>query len=140
MAMQSAVLIVASLLVQAICLCAHLPIYFQPVLHAELSIWRQLRLAKLRKYLTKRLRKPESLDPAQTLRKAKRNIVWHAVMILALMPQSLSTLTSPSPFRLIMSIFLGCAAIAWLVGSLVQRQKLAILALSHAAKPGRDSG
>jgi hypothetical protein len=98
-----------------------------PLSRSELSIWRMLRVQRLRRYLTM-LRKTDQPLSLKTTAIAKKNIVWHIVMTLAIFMVTVRTYLNQSQvFSFIMIFFCTITSIAWLLGSIVQRQKLAII-------------
>ncbi|MFM5884338.1 MAG: hypothetical protein ACKOQ3_03225 [Novosphingobium sp.] len=94
----------------------------------EARLWRRLGLAALRRRLSKRLRQPQPLEAGVTGRIARRNLLWHIALTMVMASQTAAGLLSTSPARQALGLVLVLPALAWLVGSLVQRHKLVLLA------------
>jgi hypothetical protein len=121
--------LLAALLFALACAALNAVAWLLPPSHAELLLWRRLNVQALRRRLTKRRGGEQPLS-VQTIAIAKRNIAWHVAMSLVMATISAQALFSrASPFRgLALLGVLPC--IAWLIGSAVQRQKIAVVECS----------
>lgn len=120
-----------SAVTQFLCLLATLAIMFVPQVVGEDKLWRSLGTNSLRRFLTKRLKTPQRFSDGQTESIAVRNLRWHLVLTFALWVQTLLGTRSPSLAVQLLGIFYMLPAIGWLLGSIVQRQKIAVLRRLH---------
>lgn len=123
---------------QLACLVVSVALWALPIRLNELTWWGAIGLGSMRKRLTGRLRKPEPYDREQTAQIARRNIVWHIVMTSALLIQAIAASNYAASWRWWAGLLSAVPAVAWLIGSLVQRHKLALVTQRVAPK-GRQS-
>ena len=124
-------LLPVSLAIQSLCLLASIALALIPLRQNELPLWRRLGLGRLRKRLTRRLRRAEPLAHDETVRTARRNIWWHVALTGALMIQGFGALADGPVWRWALGVVSAIPALAWLAGSLVQRQKMALIVSRH---------
>ena len=120
-------LVIASGVIQLLCFAATVAILSIPRQRGETELWRRLGMGRLRKALSKRLRTPQPLAGGKTERIAVRNIRWHLLLTFALLVQTLLATTSQSLALRVVAILYALPAGGWLAGSIVQRQKIALL-------------
>ncbi|GEM_PF-3311321 len=100
-----------------------------PVTPSELSLWHRLRIGSVRRWITKRRNENEPLHPELTLKTAKVNLKWHIMMTgLFCMQLAWAVLSSGVWWRPLV-FFVFVFSLGYFVGSVVQRQKIAILVL-----------
>ena len=98
-----------------------------PVTPAELALWRRLRTQSVRKWLTHRRNLFEPLDPVSTPKVARKNLLWHLVLTTLFSTQLAIAAASEHAWWRPLAALLVLPSAAYFVGSLVQRQKVAIL-------------
>jgi len=108
---------------------AHLVFLTVPFSRVELRFWRRLRVRALRLWITRRRRVEEPLHREQTRRAARRNILWHLFFSALFSFQIAAALLLPGRWWQPLAPLLAVPCIAYLAGSVVQRQKLAIVEL-----------
>ena len=119
-------------------LTATLAFLLVPVFPSERALWRQLRIQEIRKWITKRRKPGESRHPAETLEKARSNLKWHILLTALFCMQLAMAVASKEsrwwPFTLPLFVF----SLAYFVGSVVQRQKIAITILRGKRHHDKD--
>ena len=98
-----------------------------PTTQAELALWRRLRTQSVRRWLTRRRNLSEPLNPFSTPRVARKNLLWHLVLTSLFSTQLAIAAASPGAWWRPLAALLVLPSVAYFVGSLVQRQKVAIL-------------
>ncbi|HVE72331.1 MAG TPA: hypothetical protein VNI54_13260 [Thermoanaerobaculia bacterium] len=103
---------------------ANLPLLFVPIRAAEQRLWHRFGIQTLRHRLTRRGASGgrDTIVPV-----ARRNIVWHFVMTAILAAIILHPVLVALPWRTLIYAFILAGALAYLAGSIVQRQKIAIV-------------
>ena len=137
--MNLGIFVVISAMTQVLCLLATLAIMFVPPLVGEVGLWRRLGAGNLRRFLSKRLTTPQPFSVGPTEHVAVRNIRWHLVLTFALLVQTLLATVSPSLTLQLLGIFYVLPAIGWLLGSIVQRQKIALIRKLHVRQATRPT-
>lgn len=115
-ALLSATLVVATIALLAV-----------PATTAEVALWRRLRTQSVRRWLTRRRHFSEPLDPVSTPQAARKNLLWHLVLTALFSTQLAIAAASPGAWWRPLAALLVLPSVAYFVGSLVQRQKVAIL-------------
>jgi len=105
-----------------------------PPARVELRLWRRLRVQSLRRWLTRKRRVDEPLEPQITRRIARRNLLWHLVLTGLFASQLLAAAHSEGRWWRPLAAPLIVPCIAYFAGSLVQRQKLALLRFCGASR------
>ncbi len=108
-----------------------------PVTRRELRLWHRLRTGALRRRLTGRARVPEPLDPLETPRRARRNLLWHLVMTGLFAGQLAVSISAHGRWWRPLALPLVVPCLAYFAGSLVQRQKIAVLAIASTRRVRR---
>ena len=98
-----------------------------PPMPAELALWRRLRTQSVRRWLTRRRGLTEPLNPASTPQVARKNLLWHLVLTALFSTQLAIAAASVGASWRPLAALLVLPSGAYFVGSLVQRQKAAIL-------------
>jgi hypothetical protein len=127
----------ASLGASLIFLMANICLLLLPISPTELRAWRVLRVRRLRHWITKRRVVSESLHPTATLRKARRYILWHIVLTSLFSTQLAWALAMEGVWWRPLSLPLVIFSAGYVLGSLVQRQKIAVLRLRRRKAQGR---
>ena len=122
--------LLATLLFALLCAALNAAAWLLPPFQAELRLWRRLNLQGLRRRLSKRRRVDQPLS-AHTVAIARRNIAWHVAMSLVMAILALQALQSRVIVFRCFALFAVVPCIAWLVGSAVQRQKIAVIVFSE---------
>jgi hypothetical protein len=110
-------------------LAATIAFLLVPVFPSEPTLWRQLRIRKIRKWITGRRSSGEIYHRSETLEKARNNLKWHILLtVLFCMQLAMAVVVKDSWWRpLTLPLFIF--SLAYFVGSVVQRQKIAITIL-----------
>lgn len=119
--------LIISASLQSLCVLATLAILLFPVHTGELRLWRRFGIGRLRRLLTKRLRRSQPYSTEHTETIARSNIRWHLVLTCALLIQTLLAAMSQLPMFHMVGIFFSVPVVAWLLGSIVQRHKIALI-------------
>lgn len=98
-----------------------------PTTPAELALWRRLRTARVRRWLTRRRHLSEPLDAETTPQVARKNLRWHLALTTLFSAQLAIAAASERAWWRPLALLLVLPSIAYFAGSLVQRQKVAIL-------------
>ena len=98
-----------------------------PPTAAEVALWHRLRTQSVRRWLTRRRDMSEPLNPVSTPQVARKNLLWHLVLTALFSTQLAIAAASPSTWWRPLAVLLVVPSVAYFVGSLVQRQKVAIL-------------
>jgi hypothetical protein len=98
-----------------------------PTTPAELALWRRLRTQSVRKWLTRRRNLSEPLNPVSTPQVARKNLLWHLVLTALFSTQLAIAAASEGAWWRPLAALLVLPSVAYFVGSLVQRQKVAVL-------------
>ena len=121
--------LIATLWFALLCTVANAMLLWLPLRRAELSLWRRLNLQALRRRLT-RQRKVDQPLSTQTTAIARRNIAWHVAMSLVMFIIVAKSMQSDAVAFHIAALLCALPCAAWLTGSCVQRQKIAVLFFS----------
>jgi hypothetical protein len=120
-------LLLICLIISFVFLIGTLALIMVPITRSEISLWHSLHLHQIRHWLTERRKVQEPLEHYRTVKIARHNLRWHLILtavfiiLIALPLVSVETWWRPAaPFLMIP----GCA---YFIGSLVQRQKIAII-------------
>jgi len=100
-----------------------------PTRSGELRLWRRLRVQDWRRRITRRRQLAARLDPAVTLSTAKANLLWHLFLNVLFVMLMVRALVAPVAWWRALAGPLVIPCLAWFVGSLVQRQLIAIVQL-----------
>jgi hypothetical protein len=100
-----------------------------PVVPGELELWRVLRIQVIRRWITKRRRVNQPLHNVKTMGIARTNIRWHLLLTFLFLGLLARALWSGSEWWSALAGLLIVPSLAYFVGSLVQRQKIAIMHL-----------
>ena len=111
-----------------------------PVTPSELSLWRRLRVSSVRRWITKRRNVKEPLHPELTLKTAKVNLKWHIMMTGLFSMQLAWAAASRGAWWRPLAFLVFFFSVAYFVGSVVQRQKIAILVLRNRRNSIRSAG
>jgi hypothetical protein len=120
-------LLITCFVVSLITLVATTLLLFFPVSRSELRLWRLLRARSLRHWISTRRRVNEPLDPHLTPALAQRNLLWHLVLNALFSGQIAGALFSTQTIWRPLAPVLVLPCLAYLAGSVVQRQKIAIV-------------
>jgi hypothetical protein len=98
-----------------------------PPTPAELALWHRLRTRSVRRWLTRRRGLFEPLNPVSTPRVARKNLLGRLVLTALFSFQLAIAAGSEGAWWRPLAALLILSSVAYFVGSLVQRQKVAIL-------------
>ncbi|HYC60728.1 MAG TPA: hypothetical protein VEK79_14285 [Thermoanaerobaculia bacterium] len=115
--------------VSAFCLVlalVHVPLLVMRPSAAERRLWRRLGVQHLRRRLTRA--RDGRLD-ARIGAAAKRNIVWHLVLTLVIALLVLHPAVRSMRYRGVVDAFAVAGCVAYVAGSVVQRQKIVVTSL-----------
>ncbi len=98
-----------------------------PTAGSEHRIWHRLKVARVRRWLTRRRSVSEPYQAEATMRIARRNLWWHLVMTALFTSQLAIAAGSPRAWWRPGALILIVPCLAYLLGSVVQRQKIAII-------------
>ena len=107
-----------------------------PVGRWELRVWHRLRVAQFRRWLTRSRHVREPLHPDRTVRIARRNLQWHIVLTALFSFQLGVAAAAKDAWWRPLALLLVVPCVAYMLGSLVQRQKVAIIGLRTGRRPG----
>src|SRR5258708_4007457 len=127
-------MLIAALILSLLCAAANGLLLFASPTRAELCLWRRLNIQALRRKLTPRDKIRQPLSP-NSVQIARRNIVWHIALTLAMSVTIAHALTSQAPLFKYLAMLCVAPCIAWLSGSVVQRHKMALLLLASRKPP-----
>jgi len=119
--------LIVCLILSALLIAATIALLATRVMPVELDLWRFLRIRSLRRWITKRRGVHEPLEEERTVQIARKNIVWHLVLTVVFFTQIASALVSEGSWWRPLAVILVIPCLAYFVGSLVQRQKIAII-------------
>ncbi len=125
-------------------LCAVLALVNVPLLvvrsgAAEQRLWRRLRVRRVRRWLTRVRGTGELQLDSRTAAVAKRNIRWHPVLTFVIALLMLHPALTALPYRAAVYAFAVAGCIAYVVGSVVQRQKIVVTSNSQVHRAARTS-
>jgi hypothetical protein len=115
---------------------ANLPLLWIEPSRRDQRLWRALGVQRLRRWVTRR-RNPglRHLD-GSTVRAARTNILWHFVLSVVFAFLTLHPWLARDPIRPVRYLLLlPCAA--YLLGSIIQRQKI-VIAVNERARASRN--
>ncbi|MBV8517818.1 MAG: hypothetical protein JO197_10505 [Acidobacteria bacterium] len=113
---------------------ANVPLLIVPASAAEQRLWRRLGVQHLRRRITRRRDPRQPHREGRTLAVARRNIVWHLVLSGVFTAEMLQPFLVRVPFHLA-AVALLCGCVAYLTGSILQRQKI-VVARNERARHG----
>jgi|WetSurMetagenome_2_1015567.scaffolds.fasta_scaffold269256_2 hypothetical protein len=100
-----------------------------PVTRGELNLWHYLRVQRIRRWITRMRKVKQPLHNVRTLDVARTNLRWHLVLTCLFCGVVARALTIDMWWVQVMASLLTIPSIAYLLGSIVQRQKIAILGM-----------
>jgi hypothetical protein len=115
------------LVVVAVAAIGTLALLAVPVTEAELSLWHHLRVQRMRRWITRRRNVKQPLDSVHTRNVARTNLLWHLVLTCLFCGIVARALVLDSWWMRVLASLLIIPSIAYLLGSVVQRQKIAIV-------------
>jgi hypothetical protein len=101
----------------------------------EQALWRHLHVRRARRLLTRTHRSEQRQTLAEVAASARRNILWHAGLTLLIGGVTLHPLVRSASYRGAVYAFALFGSLAYLIGSIVQRHKIAIVRLRAARHP-----
>jgi len=116
---------------------ASLPLLLAPVRPAERRLWRRLRIQALRRWLTRNRGSRVERNQDRVVATARRNILWHVVLTATMALIALHPAVVALQWRAVVYGFLVAGSLAYLAGSIVQRQKIAVVT-GRIAKSGHQ--
>jgi hypothetical protein len=111
-----------------------------PVKEAELSLWHRLRVQRMRRWMTRRRNVKQPLHSVQTPNDARTNLLWHLVLTCLFCGIVARALMLDSWWVRALASLLTIPSIAYLLGSVVQRQKIAIVKVRFGLVRHRRKG
>jgi hypothetical protein len=126
-------ILIACLMFQALALVATIALVTMPIRPEELRFWHLLRIQQARKWITRRRKLIQPLAPDRTVKIARDNLRWHLILAFLFCGLTGRAVVADNILLRLLGSLLLIPSIAYLAGSLVQRQKIAIL--SCRAKP-----
>jgi hypothetical protein len=114
-------------IVCAVFALVHAALLILPVKRREQRIWRRLNVQAVRRRLTTDRTGHESHRGGAIAETARRNIRWHLVLTVILAATLLHPRVAAFQYRGLVYGFAVAGSIAYVIGSIVQRQKIAIL-------------
>lgn len=126
-------LLLVTLIIAALCTLLNIPLLVVPPSRREAMLWRRLQLQKVRRWLTRRRHVNQPLSP-QTATIARQNILWHLILSAVMCGVMIQALQTDALLYKLFGALSVLPCVAWLLGSLVQRQKIVLLHLvNHPA-------
>jgi hypothetical protein len=104
-----------------------------PVTSGELRLWHLLRIQRIRKWITTMRRVDQPLHKVQTLSVARTNLRWHLLLTCLFCVLAARAFTLESWWLRLAASLLTIPSIAYALGSLVQRQKIAVVTARSAS-------
>ncbi len=98
-----------------------------PVTPGELRLWYLLRIQRIRKWITRTRRVDQPLHNVQTLGIARTNLRWHLIFTCLFCVLVARAFTLDRWWLRLAASLLTIPSIAYALGSLVQRQKIAVM-------------
>jgi len=129
-------LLIACLVLSALLIAATIALLTTRVMPVELELWRFLRIRSLRRWITKRRKVNQPLEEERTAQIARKNIVWHLVLTTVFFTQIASAIVSEGSWWRPLAVILIIPCLAYFAGSMVQRQKIAIIQLRRLSPHG----
>jgi hypothetical protein len=109
-----------------------------PVTSCELRLWHLLRIQRIRRWITKTRRVDQPLHNVQTLSVARINLRWHLILTCLFAVLVARAFTLESRWLRLAASLLTMPSIAYALGSLVQRQKIAIIIMRSGSAYGKQ--
>ena len=109
-----------------------------PARQWELRIWRWLGVTPVRHWLTRRHREADPLDLRSVSRIARRNLQWHLALTGLFSVELAVAAGTPHAWWRPLALLLLLPCIAYMLGSVVQRQKIAIIQARDRRSRYRD--
>jgi hypothetical protein len=100
-----------------------------PAMRPELALWHFLRVQALRRWITKKRGMHEPLDNNRTVQTARKNLLWHLTLTFVFFTQLGIAAGSAGSWWRPLAPVLVIPCIVYFAGSIVQRQKIAIVRL-----------
>jgi hypothetical protein len=120
-------ILLACLMVQAFALVGTIALVTIPIRPEELRFWHLLRVQQARRWITRRRKLSQPLVPDKTVKIARDNLRWHLILTLLFCVLTGRAVVADNILLRFLGSLLLIPSIAYLAGSLVQRQKIAIL-------------
>jgi hypothetical protein len=108
-----------------------------PVRPGELRLWGVLRTRVLRRWITKRRSVNQPLQGVRTLLIARTNLRWHLILTAVFVGLIARAALDESCWWRPIAILMTIPAVAYFLGSLMQRQKIAIIELRTRRSDGK---
>ena len=119
----------ACLLIQLGACVATAVLVIAPPTRSEVAVWRFARVQVVRRWITRRRRVTDRLHATDTTRGARRNLLWHLCLTGVFAFLAGGAVAKPDDiWSGVLALLLVAPGVAYLVGSLVQRQKIATIA------------
>jgi hypothetical protein len=122
-------LLFVCLILACLALVGTVALLFVPVLPSELQFWHFLRIQSLRGWITRTREVSQPLHKERTLIDARTNLRWHLILTGLFCGLIGRAISADAWWLRVPAALLVIPAIAYFLGSLVQRQKIAILHL-----------
>ncbi len=122
-------ILVASCSLSALLMIATIALLTVPVVPAELALWHSLHVEGLRRWITKRRGVQEPLNTRGTVQIARRNLLWHLTLTFLFFTQLGIAAGSAGSWWRPLAPVLVIPCVAYFAGSIVQRQKIAVVRL-----------
>jgi hypothetical protein len=115
------------LMLQVFALVGTIALLTVPIVPGELRFWHLLRIQQTRKWITRRRNVIQPLLREKTLKIARDNLRWHLILTFLFCGLTGRAVMADNILLRLLASVLLIPSIAYLGGSLVQRQKIAIL-------------
>jgi hypothetical protein len=119
--------IIACLVLSLLCLSGTIVFIILPIVPGEMKLWNFLRIQKLRHWITKRRTVNEPLKEGKTVDRVRRNLLWHLILTFVFITEITISLYPMNIWLSPFALFFTASSLAYLLGSIVQRQKIAII-------------
>jgi hypothetical protein len=108
-----------------------------PVRPGELRLWGVLQTRVLRRWITRRRNVNQPLHGVRTLVIAKTNLWWHLILTALFFGLIARAALDESCWWRPLAVVMAIPAVAYFLGSLMQRQKIAIIELRQGRPDGK---
>ena len=119
--------LLACVMLQALALVGTIALLTMPIRPGELRFWHLLRIQQARRWITRRRKVIQPLVPDKTVKIARDNLRWHLILTFLFCGLTGRAVMADNILLRLLGSLLLIPSIAYLAGSLVQRQKIAIL-------------
>ena len=119
--------IIACLSLSLLCLSGTIVLIILPIVTGEIKLWHFLRIQKLRHWITKRRNVNEPLKEGKTVDRARKNLLWHLVLTFVFITEINISQYPMNIWLRPFAPFFTVASLAYLLGNVAQRQKIAII-------------